>query len=65
MLLGACLQVPDEVRFGVIARELKVEHLPVGFALDALATLAQDDRLLRLLRLLVDSWKNINYATAP
>ena len=56
----AHLEVPDEVGFGVVARELVVEHLPVGFTLDALTTLAQDDRLLRLLRLLLntcsDTW---------
>jgi len=40
------LEVPDEVRSGVVTVELVVEKLPVGFALDSLTMLAQNDQLL-------------------
>ena len=40
------LEVPDEVRLGMVAVELVVEQLPVGFALDTLTMFAQNDQLL-------------------
>ena len=46
------LEVPNEVRLGVVAAELVIEEFPVGFALDALSMLAQNNQLL-LRRLLL------------
>ena len=40
------LEVPDEVRFGMVEVELVIKQLPVCFAFDALAMFAQNNQLL-------------------
>ena len=49
------LEVPDEVRLGVVALKVVVEQLPVRLAFDSLPPLAQHHRLLVLLLLLTET----------
>ena len=46
------LEVPDEVRLGMVAVELVIEQLPVGFTFDTLTMFAKYDQLLLLSLLL-------------